>query len=586
MSDGPCGGENMRLRSSLTAVGVVSLLTMGVLAACGGGDDSGNGGSTPDASTGGNDSGIITTDSGPVDSGPAAPTAAGSDVAIYVGQLAQLDASASTPPNATFAWTVTSAPAGSTIVTASLTGATTAKPTFTPDLVGDYALKVVVTANGLSANKSITVHAHPGKTFFGHVDALPDAGAISEVRFANTDGTGKSTVSCDTTVRTGQSALDTLGSPYAQDILIDTLDWQEGAPADDPKVVFGFRDVVDDGGFTNYLAVGKGSSTCATLAKVDPIVNAGNLPQGTRIAPNGDRAAFVRNSGTSVDIATVGLDGTNLRILGQMFIGDAGTNAAPTAAFETPRVQWIDESHVAWIANMADEKSFSIYVASDSATPAAASIMDCAAATSNTQPLVNEFAVLPGGNVLVDGTVTTFDAGLTGSQLVLLAPDPTTKQCTFVRSIGNGASDFSISPDGNTLAFVQENDAGTSVLFTAPVSGSTDPTAVAFGDAGLPAESSYGPRWVNGGARLVLTDPETYVDGGSGTNIVSIAPSGGTRTVVATGTSTESFYSPGSIWSCSTGGVGGAFAPVSAFGAVGLFFGLVLRRRKRSTKNS
>jgi hypothetical protein len=576
----------MRLRSSLTAVGVVSLLTMGALAACGG-DDSGNGGNVSDASTGpGADTGIVTDSGKPVDSGPAAPTAEGSDVAVYVGLVAQIDASASTPPSATFAWTVSSVPAGSTIVTGSLQNAATAKPSFTPDLVGDYALKVVVTASGLSANKTITVHAHPGKTFFGHTDALPDGGAISEVRYANTDGTGKSTVSCDTTVRTGQSG-GSAGSPYAQSILMNSLDWQEGAPADDPKVVFGFRDVVDDGGFTNYLAVGKGSSTCATLAKVDPIINTGNMPQGARIAPNGDRVAFVRNDGTSVDIATVGLDGANLRILGQMFIGDGGTNAPPTTGFSVRRVQWTDETHVAWIAEQADHTSFSVYLATDSASPGAASIMDCAAGGSiSTQPNVSEFAVLPGGNILVDGVIATFDAG-TAAQLQLLSPDPTTKQCTLVRSIGNGASDFSISPDGKTLAFVQEDDAGTTqLLFTAPVNGSTDPAAVAFGDAGLAAETLYGPRWVNGGARLVLTDPEILADGGSTTNIVSIAPAGGTRTVVATGTATEGFFSPGSIWSCSMGSSASAFAPVSAFGAVGLFFGLVLRRRKRNTKNS
>jgi len=74
-----------------------------------------------------------------------APTAdAGTGQVVQLGAMAVLDGSASTDPDAdalTYAWTLDSAPAGST---AALVSAATAGPTLTPDVEGSYIISLVV----------------------------------------------------------------------------------------------------------------------------------------------------------------------------------------------------------------------------------------------------------------------------------------------------------------------------------------------------------------------------------------------------------------------------------------------------------
>ncbi|MFC5412789.1 PKD domain-containing protein [Larkinella bovis] len=79
---------------------------------------------------------------------------AGPDQEVQVGQTVKLDGSASTDSKGTpltYQWTVASKPAKST---AAIASATTAKPTFVPDEVGDYELELTVSnANGTSKDK-------------------------------------------------------------------------------------------------------------------------------------------------------------------------------------------------------------------------------------------------------------------------------------------------------------------------------------------------------------------------------------------------------------------------------------------------
>ena len=101
------------------------------------------------------------------------PTAnAGSDRAVLVGSLVTLDGSASvsgTTGLITYQWTLTSKPAGST---ASLEKATTVRPTFTPDVSGDYIAQLVVDDNGfLSKADRVTLSADTG-----NLPPLADAG--------------------------------------------------------------------------------------------------------------------------------------------------------------------------------------------------------------------------------------------------------------------------------------------------------------------------------------------------------------------------------------------------------------------------
>lgn len=79
---------------------------------------------------------------------------AGNDQSVHVGEVVTLDGSASTDPDGnyplTFAWTKTSMPAGSL---AEFDDPTSVSPSFTPDLIGDYIFKLVVTDSlGLSSS--------------------------------------------------------------------------------------------------------------------------------------------------------------------------------------------------------------------------------------------------------------------------------------------------------------------------------------------------------------------------------------------------------------------------------------------------
>ncbi|HAJ41583.1 MAG TPA: peptidase, partial [Alcanivorax sp.] len=74
-----------------------------------------------------------------------APVAdAGADATVYTGNRVELDGSGSSDADGdtlTYAWSLTSLPAGSGV---SLRDAATARPSFTPDVTGDYVAKLTV----------------------------------------------------------------------------------------------------------------------------------------------------------------------------------------------------------------------------------------------------------------------------------------------------------------------------------------------------------------------------------------------------------------------------------------------------------
>ncbi len=120
----------------------VCVAALVVLTACGGG---GEGTSAPATNT--------------------APIArSGADQNVLVGAVVTLNGTASSDANGdplTYSWTLTSRPAGST---AALTGATTATPTFTPDLAGTYVASLVVNdgqVNSSPATVTISAAAPP-----------------------------------------------------------------------------------------------------------------------------------------------------------------------------------------------------------------------------------------------------------------------------------------------------------------------------------------------------------------------------------------------------------------------------------------
>jgi hypothetical protein len=115
---------------------LASLLVAALLAACGGG-----GSSTPEA---------------PANRAPAAH--AGSAQSVVAGTAVILNGSASTDPENDplgYAWTMVT-PAGST---ATLSGGSTARPTFTPDVAGTYTATLTVSDGTASSSASVTVTA-------------------------------------------------------------------------------------------------------------------------------------------------------------------------------------------------------------------------------------------------------------------------------------------------------------------------------------------------------------------------------------------------------------------------------------------
>ena len=88
------------------------------------------------------------------------PTAvAGEDVVATVGDLVSLDGSASSDPDGdplAWSWTVTSAPAGSSVTTDTLTGRLTSAASFTPDERGRYTLALTV-ADGAATSPADTL---------------------------------------------------------------------------------------------------------------------------------------------------------------------------------------------------------------------------------------------------------------------------------------------------------------------------------------------------------------------------------------------------------------------------------------------
>lgn len=115
-----------------------------------------------DSQVNGPDAGIVyLLRAGPMIQPNRAPTAsAGSDRTVTVGTEVQLDGSGSSDPEGgelSFAWTLTSRPSDSS---ASLSGANTAQPTFTPDVAGEYVVELTVEdGQGATSTDSVRITA-------------------------------------------------------------------------------------------------------------------------------------------------------------------------------------------------------------------------------------------------------------------------------------------------------------------------------------------------------------------------------------------------------------------------------------------
>jgi len=135
----------------------------------------------------------------PVNNPPVAD--AGLGQTVHPGTPVTLDGSGSFDPDGnvplSFSWTITSAPAGSV---ATLSDAGTITPTFTPDLLGDYAISLVVT-------DSLGASSAPNEVLISTFNTAPVADA----------GPDQAILQLGTTVQLGQSvgrqSFDDNGDP-------------------------------------------------------------------------------------------------------------------------------------------------------------------------------------------------------------------------------------------------------------------------------------------------------------------------------------------------------------------------------------
>jgi WD40-like Beta Propeller Repeat len=512
---------------------------------------------------------------------------------VYLGQRATVDGSKSTstfPGTPTFSWTVLSAPSSSSVTSGSLVGNNTASASFLPDVAGTYELELVFASGIHSAKADATVTAFAPQVFYlegttsgegGLVTPGPDASG--SLGYYAVDSTGKNArpVMCPDFLPAG--LVGEVGDWGG--IAFDTF---EGEAGDPPKYA-GFtveNDTTAMLGFASHLWSGTSLSSCDAAPPIDLGIFPGTSPSLTgyamnpRFSPDGSRIAFLDQLANIVTVASNGSGAPTVVAAYDMNAPDGSAGGAfdpsPVGAV-LPRPQWFGTS-VAWARPT--PTGWQIVTAPDMASAPVTVYMNC------TSVAPRQFAFLPSGNVIASFRTTTT------SPENLYQIDTT---CSVVKQYTNlsdtsaaVATDFSVSPDGNTLAFLSLDPAVQDAapfnypgqelvggyLFVGPVDKSSDPVQIGTRAA------LYGPRWIGGGTLLVFTRLEPLADGGfPATSAVVITPDGGFRQEVASGDGVTTTLSTSGNGACSIGGRAfgpGAFSLMSLAGIVHL-----LRRRKR-----
>ncbi len=245
---------------------LAAALVVAVVAGCGGGGGGGSEGTPPPVAVN------------------AAPVAnAGSAQSVVAGSVVTLDGSRSTDADRdslTFAWTLTSKPSGSS---ASLSGSTSASPTFTADVAGTYTASLVV-SDGKATSSASTVSV---------VASVANAAPVASA------GTAQNVVAGTSVTLDGSASSDANG-----DVL--TFSWTlTSRPAGSTASLVGITTAKPT--FTADLA----GSYVASLVVNDGKVN--SSPASVTITATVANAAPVARAGSAQSVATgssVLLDGS------------------------------------------------------------------------------------------------------------------------------------------------------------------------------------------------------------------------------------------------------------------------------------
>lgn len=602
----------MRNARLLVGVAAVSSMIAAIATGCSNSDSTGGGDTNaPDGSTTnpGGDSGTGTKSDGSVQTGDGSTgttttvTASASDVNVYLGQVAQLDATASTvsPAGAalTYSWTLVSAPPGSAVVTASLFNAGSAKPTFTPDVAGEYKLKVTVASGTATNDKTVSTKAYEANAVYFYTEG--DGGAINQMGMraaATVSDAGTRDLSCN--------VID--GGAFDQGIRFNEAfsgDYWEAPAGSDSKIVYSQLARVSDGGSATQLVTATTASTCATATTlIDELESTNQFFLNPKFSPNGQRLSYTRSGNEPDRVYTVAADGSDKRIIGSLSI-EADGGPLDAAVQQNNRLiqvtRWLSDTKVAWMQFPGSGSSWQIVVADDSATATPAVYMTCSSLASNTTERPSKFDFLPDGSVIVGQRTAFGDSGLGPEDILVFKPDATTKACTLVRNLTNQANDggvkypaatnFELSPDHTRIAYLVSDpnlDGGnvsTTSVWTASVDGLTPPAPLPNAPA-RGAIVGVGPRWLAGGALLSWPQDQRSLDAGTSTNpnqtiLVAPAAGGAPRIVDNSGSGAT-----GNVFAISTGsactiaaGGGSGLAGLGALGAIAALFG---RRRRRN----
>ena len=575
----PLGGS-MKLAPSASPLPILVLaLGSAFLAAC---SSSSSTGDTPlDA---GSQMDVMTTpvvDSGnSMDTGPSETvTANAASGSIYLGQIAQLDSSSSSavpPAPITYAWTVVSAPAGSAVATSSLIGASGAKPSFTPDKTGAYALRVTATAAGASNAKAVTITVSAAPIFYVSTDKTIAADETTSINVVGSDGSGAAAITCNFRDAGSNTDLNALAVGKGGG------DWWEAPAGTDSRAAFFLSEREADGGTTTFLASATSASSCAAPPlRLDSLAT-GYVGFQPRFSPDGSRIAYVRMApGEGGRVATIAPDGSTPHFeIAQFYPNDA---AAVLANVVRPR--WQDATHLGWIVPTSG--GWQLFTAVDANGSTAANFMTC---PTSMYGVPGQFDFLPDGSVLVSALAPPGDGAKGPTDLVILKPNAATQVCELVRNLttldgpsGSAADEFALSPDKKRVAFLRNDASGSqnASLFIAAVDGTTPPAAV----GGAPSfGGTVGPRWIAGGSMLSWGQNGVSLGSDAGVGVAVISSGGGTLATVVTPSAVTSGYAfgPGTSF-CSIGIAGGS--TLTGIGALAGFAALLVRRR-RSTRSS
>jgi len=561
-----------------------------------------------------------TADTGPSEGGEegaSSVTAVATGTNVYLGQTATVDGtqSTSTPAGATldYAWTVVMAPANSGVGNGSLATPSAATTTFKPDQVGEYQLKLTVTSGDAPPSSAlVTVYCGLPQVFYAQGNGPSKGGPNATYNVVDFDGGNAHPVTC-----TDTAPSDPLGGsdiPAFAAYAGRAYDFWEGPPVDPHgsgstgtgSRLAGFT-IEYSGGYQSHLWSATTASTCATGVTDLGTTNFGpGKPYGSQphFRPDGERIAVYDKSWNILTYAWN--DPSSVHNIAAYPYPYPATVLDPSSALGAeagilesyfqvpPQIQWkgtpMGDAGTAWSLAWAFPHptgdgglGWTIAVAPDQAGMQPMPYVECGGVVPR------QFTILPDGSIIASYRLTPTSAeDLVHLQVV----GGTCSLVTNYTQLGGGASsiatDFSISPDGSTIAFLRlDPSAGDSVtpwalggaqlpggyLYTVPTIGgnvhqvSTQPAL-------------FGPRWIGGGAQIVFTRLDGVTAGGNlMTSVVVTTPGNGSPSVVASGDGVNTFVSTSGNAACGISPGNAARGGAGLIALVGL--AAYARRRRR-----